>query len=578
MKITLIAGARPNFMKIAALVHAIQAAQQQGKNVQFRLVHTGQHYDKNMSDTFFDELGIPAPDINLGCGGGTQAEQTAAIMIAFEKELMAHPADIVLVVGDVTSTMACSIVAKKLNTKVCHVEAGIRSWDLTMPEEINRMVTDSLADYMFTTSEVANRNLVRMGASLQLPPKGRRDEQPTPNFVLRASTGRPIGQNPSPIKGGEQFTPNTSHIDAFEDGYNSRPFREGLGIGSSFASVWGVHTADSTQYDILKANAQANRNNPTEAESILWDMLKSNNIGLHFRRQHIILDYIVDFICIEKGLVIELDGGYHTNPEQKEYDEQRTIHLQKLGYTELRFTNEKLLVKPEEVIAKIKAVAESLPSLQGRTEERLSGKAGVCPKVWFVGNVMIDTLLANRARFRKPEVWGTLGLKEKEYIVMTMHRPANVDEENHLREMMEQIISNVHGLPVIFPIHPRTRTRLGFSDERLEADFPNLCIVEPMGYLEFNYLVERAKAVVTDSGGITEETTVMGVPCITLRDNTERPETCTVGTNELIGTKPEAIKPALDKLFAGQWKKGAIPELWDGHAAERIISILAGLR
>ena len=377
MHITLIAGARPNFMKIAALVHAIERynelrIQESGfrsQEVRYSMVHTGQHYDKNMSDTFFEELGIPAPDVNLGCGGGTQAEQTAAIMIAFEKYLTEHPTDVVLVVGDVTSTMACSIVAKKLNTKVCHVEAGIRSWDLTMPEEINRMVTDSLADYMFTTSEVANRNLERLGAV--------RDK--------------------------------------------------------SF---------------------------------------------------------------------------------------------------------------------------------------------------WFVGNVMIDTLLANRARFRKPEVWDELGLKEKEYIVMTMHRPANVDEENHLRAMMEQIVDNVHGLPVIFPIHPRTAKLfygLWGDEDALKERMPNLHIVEPMGYLEFNYLVERAKAVVTDSGGITEETTVMGVPCITLRDNTERPETCTVGTNELIGTKPEAIKPALDKLFAGQWKKGAIPELWDGHTAERIIRILADL-
>ena len=401
MHITLIAGARPNFMKVAALIHAIQAARQQGKDVQYRLVHTGQHYDKNMSDTFFEELGIPAPDVNLGCGGGTQAEQTAAIMVAFEKELMAHPTDVVLVVGDVTSTMACSIVAKKLNTKVCHVEAGIRSWDLTMPEEINRMVTDSLADYMFTTSDVANRNLVRQGA--------------------------------------------------------------------------------------VMANGER-----TNGERIL--------------------------------------------PEDK-YANQR-----------------------------------------------------VQQRVWHVGNVMIDTLLANRARFRKPDVWDELGLKDKEFVVMTMHRPANVDEENHLRAMMEQIIDNVHGLPVIFPIHPRTaklfyglwgsgapdRAESHAGDE-LTKRFPNLHIVEPMGYLEFNYLVERAKAVVTDSGGITEETTVMGVPCITLRDNTERPETCTVGTNELIGTNPAAIKPALDKLFAGEWKKGAIPELWDGHTAERIIAILAGL-
>ena len=201
-------------------------------------------------------------------------------------------------------------------------------------------------------------------------------------------------------------------------------------------------------------------------------------------------------------------------------------------------------------------------------------------KVWFVGNVMIDTLLANRSRFRKPEVWDELGLKEQEFIVMTMHRPANVDEENHLRAMMEQIIDNVHGLPVIFPIHPRTAKLfygLWGDEAELAKRLPNLHIVEPMGYLEFNYLVERAKAVVTDSGGITEETTVMGVPCITLRDNTERPETCTVGTNELIGTDPAAIKPALDKLFAGEWKKGAIPELWDGHTAARIIEILADL-
>lgn len=388
--ITLIAGARPNFMKIAPLIHAIQKAQSEGKNLQYRLVHTGQHYDKNMSDTFFEELGIPQPDVNLGCGGGSQAEQTAHIMVEFEKELLAHPTDLVLVVGDVTSTMACSIVAKKLNTKVAHVEAGIRSWDLSMPEEINRMVTDSLADYMFTTSNVADRNLLRAGA------------------ILREQT--------------------------------------------------------SQSTDVL---------------------------------------------------------------DEDKYAFQR-----------------------------------------------------VPQRVFRVGNVMIDTLLKNRPRFRKTELWDELQLREREYIIMTMHRPANVDEENHLRQLMEQIITNVHGLPIVFPIHPRTARifyNLWGDEQQLKLRFPNLHIVEPLGYLEFNYLVERAKAVVTDSGGITEETTVMGVPCITLRDNTERPETCTIGTNELIGTKPEAIKPALDMLFAGQWKKGAIPELWDGHAAERIVEILEGL-
>ena len=391
MLITLIAGARPNFMKIAPLIKAIQAAEATGKDIHYRLVHTGQHYDKNMSDTFFEELGIPMPDVNLGCGGGTQAEQTANIMVAFERDLMQNPTDLVLVVGDVTSTMACSIVAKKLNTKVCHVEAGIRSWDLTMPEEINRMVTDALADYMFTTSEVANKNLVLSGCCLENVPNG-----------LIA---------PSPCR------------------------------------------------------------------------------------------------------------------------------------------------LPEE----------------GYTFERVK------QRVWYVGNVMIDTLLANRSRFRKPEVYDALGLEEKQYVVMTMHRPANVDEEAHLKALMEQIITNVHGLPIIFPIHPRTAKifyNLWGYEEQLKQLFPNLHIVDPMGYLEFNYLIERAKVVVTDSGGITEETTVMGVPCITLRDNTERPETCTIGTNKLIGTRPEAIKPALDQLFAGEWQQGAIPPLWDGHTAKRIIEIL----
>ena len=373
MQITLIAGARPNFMKIAPIIHAIQAAEAAGRNVHYRLVHTGQHYDKNMSDTFFEELAIPAPDINLGCGGGTQAELTAHIMIAFEKELMAHPADLVMVVGDVTSTMACAIVAKKQRTQVAHVEAGIRSWDLTMPEEINRMVTDTLTDWFFTTSEVANQNLRNMGISEQ--------------------------------------------------------------------------------------------------------------------------------------------------------------------------------------------------------------------KINFVGNVMIDTLLANLSRLRKPAVYDSIGLQAGRYVVLTLHRPQNVDEEAHLRLLMETIIQNVQGEPIIFPIHPRTAklfyglwgTATDSAEENrkaLHARFPNMYILDPMGYLEFNYLVAHSRAVITDSGGITEETTVLGVPCITLRENTERPETCTMGTNELIGTSPSAISPALEKLYSGKWKEGHIPALWDGHAAERIVDIL----
>lgn len=358
MKISIIAGARPNFMKIAPIIHAIKKAEGQGKAISYRLVHTGQHYDEKMSDTFFKELNIPHPDANLNCGGGSQAEQTAAILVAYEKELLENPADLVLVVGDVTSTMACAIVAKKLNTKVAHVEAGIRSFDITMPEEINRMVTDSITDYFFTTSTFANDNLRKSGVS-------------------------------------------------------------------------------------------------------------DDNI-------------------------------------------------------------------------------------------------------FFTGNVMIDTLQANRSKFRKPDFFDEKGLEKGKYLVMTLHRPANVDEGSKLKALVGEIVNNVEGLPIIFPIHPRTAKI--FAGLGIEAD--NLNIIEPLGYHEFNYLVENSKAVITDSGGITEETTVMGVPCITLRANTERPETVSIGTNELIGVNPDAVKPALNKLFSGQWKKGSIPELWDGHAAERIVDSL----
>ncbi|MEX0685070.1 MAG: UDP-N-acetylglucosamine 2-epimerase (non-hydrolyzing) [Balneolales bacterium] len=358
MLIDIIAGARPNFMKIAPIIREIQKAELDGMDISYRLIHTGQHYDKNMSGSFFEQLGIPEPHINLNAGGGSQAEQTAAIMIGFEKELMANPADLVLVVGDVTSTLACSIVAKKLNTPIAHVEGGIRSGDMTMPEEINRIVTDSITDLFFTTSEIANRNLRKSG--------------------VRES-------------------------------------------------------------------------------------------------------------CIH-----------------------------------------------------------------------------------FVGNTMIDTLLANLSRLQRPEVWDELNLQVREYFVMTLHRPANVDEESKLRQLINEIIKNSQGMSIVFPVHPRTKRIL----ESLEIDAPNLYMVDSLGYLEFNYLVKNAKAVITDSGGITEETTVMGVPCLTLRDNTERPETITIGTNELVGTNPDHIAPYLKKLFNGKWKKGAIPEKWDGKASERIVQAL----
>jgi UDP-N-acetylglucosamine 2-epimerase (non-hydrolysing) len=359
--IDLIAGARPNFMKIAPIIDALKVAQSQGSQLSYRLIHTGQHYDRAMSGGFFEQLGIPEPDINLEVGSGTQAEQTANIMIRYEQVLLEKRSDLCLVVGDVTSTMACSIVARKFGVPVAHVEGGIRSGDWSMPEEINRVVTDSITSWFFTTSETANDNLRRSGV-----------------------------------------------------------------------------TGD---------------------------------------------------------------------------------------------------------------------------------------RIYFVGNTMIDTLLKQMPFLRPPIFWDELGLQEGHYFVVTLHRPANVDGEQQLLALLRAITAATEGLPVIFPVHPRTAKNL----LQLGAEIPGMHYVDPQGYLEFNYLVKHAKGVITDSGGITEETTVMGVPCLTLRDNTERPETVTIGTNELIGTDPAKLGPALARLMGGQWKKGAIPDKWDGKAATQIVARLEQL-
>jgi UDP-N-acetylglucosamine 2-epimerase (non-hydrolysing) len=357
-RVDIIAGARPNFMKIAPIIEELRAAERRGGHLRYRLIHTGQHYDRAMSGSFFEELGIPDPDINLEVGSGTQAEQTAGIMVGYERVLLKEKSDLCLVVGDVTSTMACSIAARKLGVPVAHVEGGIRSGDWTMPEEINRVVTDSITNWFFTTSETANDNLRRAGV----------------------------------------------------------------------------------------------------------------------------------------------------------------------------------------------------------TDDR----------IFFVGNTMIDTLLKNVPRLRPPTCWQSLKLEPRQFFVVTLHRPANVDGERQLVSLLQAIAEGTRGLPVVFPVHPRTAKNL----RDLDSQTPQLQYIDPLGYLEFNYLVKHAKGVITDSGGITEETTVLGVPCLTLRDNTERPETITIGTNELIGTDPRRLAPALARLMAGQWKKGAIPPLWDGKAAERIVECL----
>ena len=396
--IDLIAGARPNFMKIAPIINALKRRspdhqpstinhQLSGNSqLSYRLIHTGQHYDKAMSGAFFEQLGIPEPDVNLGVGSGTQAEQTAGIMVRYEQVLLKSPSNLCLVVGDVTSTMACAIVARKLGVPVAHVEGGLRSGDWSMPEEINRVVTDSITNWFFTTSRNANAQLQATGV-----------------------------------------------------------------------------TAD---------------------------------------------------------------------------------------------------------------------------------------RIFFVGNTMIDTLLAHMDNLRPPAAWNELKLQPRGYFVLTLHRPANVDDPAKLGELLSAIEKAGEGLPVVFPVHPRTRKILATLNSDGGTKFQNsgtlnsqpstlnrsrnpqlstLNLIEPLPYLEFNYLVKHAKAVITDSGGITEETTVMGVPCMTLRDNTERPETVSEGTNELIGTNPQKVGPAMQKILSGQWKHGKIPELWDGHAAERIVAHLSTL-
>ncbi len=360
MKISLVAGARPNFMKIAPIIRAINAAKGNGADLHFRLVHTGQHYDDKLSKVFFSQLGLPEPDVNLGAGSGTQAEQTARIMVEFERDLVANPVDLVVVVGDVTSTLACTIVAKKLNIRVAHVEGGIRSFDMSMPEEINRLVTDSIADYFFTTSEVANDNLRKAG----------------------------VGDD----------------------------------------------------------------------------------------------------------------------------------------------------------------------------------------RIFFVGNTMIDTLNANLQNLQQPEVWDLHKLRPGSYFLLTLHRPSNVDDLAKFSRIITAIDEAVEG-KVVFPVHPRTSRNFN----RISQSLSNIVATEPLSYFEFIYLLKESRAVITDSGGVQEETTVLGIPCLTLRNNTERPETVSLGTNQLLGDNPEKLRTAIKEISSGQWKSGVIPPLWDGRAAERIVGAILSL-
>ena len=359
--IDIIAGARPNFVKVAPVIRALQHEIDLGWQCKFRLVHTGQHYDYALSQSFFDQLQIPAPDINLGVGSGSQGQQTASILTAYETILMQDHVDLILVFGDVNSTMACSLAAAKLDIAIGHIEGGIRSHDRKMPEEINRIVTDALSTYFFTTTPQAGENLLAQG-------------------------------------------------------------------------------------------------------------VKEN-------------------------------------------------------------------------------------------------------RIFWVGNTMIDSLLQNRKRFFAPDVFKELSLKDSPYVIITLHRPSNVDFPDSLISILRVIEQNAAAVKFVFPAHPRTAKMLREINFTSEA----IHIIEPLSYLEFNFLVMHSVGVITDSGGITEETTVLNMPCITLRENTERPETCTLGTNVLVGKDMEKFAEYVGKMVHGQWHKGQIPELWDGKSSERIVRELQRL-
>ena len=359
MKIILVAGARPNFMKIAPLVEALRPTP-----LVPLLVHTGQHYDRQMSQLFFEQLGIPRPDVNLGVGSGSQAVQTAEIMRAFEPVVLEYRPRAVLVVGDVNSTIACGLVAVKLGVTLVHVEAGLRSGDRTMPEEINRILTDAISDLLFCTERSGVENLRHEGVP------------------------------------GER------------------------------------------------------------------------------------------------------------------------IHL--------------------------------------------------------VGNVMIDTLLRHRQAAASSGILQELGVQPGQYAVLTLHRPANVDNPQVLMGLLEAVDHVQRDMPVVFPVHPRTRRNIEAHDglSARVGGMANLRLTPPMGYLDFLRLTSEARIVLTDSGGIQEETTILKVPCLTLRNSTERPITAEIGSNHVVGTQPERIVEAYRQVMAGEVRPVQTPPLWDGRAAERIADIL----
>ena len=440
MKVIQVVGARPNFMKVAPLHRAIQAL----TGWTSKIVHTGQHFDAKMSDVFFTQLELPKPDYFLGIGGGSHTEVTAHIMLAFEKIVADEKPDLIIVVGDVTSTLACTLVAIKMGIPLAHVEAGLRSFDRSMPEELNRLLTDSVANYLFVTEESGLTHLKNEGVP---------DEK--------------------------VFFSGNVMIDSlvrYQEKAKNSTILADLGLSPS-ASGLQTHASG----------------------------LQTPTSGLQ---------------TPASGLPTPASG--------------------------------------------LQTPASGLPTPASGLQTHASGL-----------QTPASGLQTSASGLQTP----ASGLQTSDYIVMTMHRPANVDTEKGLNSILELMELSAQKTNIVFPIHPRTRAHMdkfGLT-KRMEA-VPNLILTEPLGYLEFIQLMSHAKAILTDSGGIQEETTYLGIPCLTFRDSTERPVTVSLGTNQLLADlDPQKTYEALEKILAGEVKKGSIPPLWDGHAAERIAHTLHGI-
>ena len=450
-KILLIAGARPNFMKIAPIARALQKA---SATLSFRIVHTGQHYDAGMSQTFFDELGIPQPDYNLSVGSASHSVQTANIMIKFEEVCLKEKPDVVVVVGDVNSTVACGLVAKKLNIGLAHVEAGLRSNDRSMPEEINRIVTDAIADHLFVTEKSGVENLLR--------------------------EGHPASR---------------------------------------------VHFVGHVMID-----------------NLYYQMEQLNRTGA----------------CSSGPLA---SAGSPNSSQQKDVGTQ-TGH-------------------PADCNQRTRQTCFFAHANKSVSKERVQDK-GTRPLTEG------PTRQANRGL----KLTVSRELKEKingRYAVLTMHRPSNVDNKETLEKLVSRFKKLSEQVPIIFPCHPRTLARIkehGLSahlNEWKSGDFDiaqspgkaaGIIVTAPLGYMDFLNLWKDAVCVLTDSGGLQEETTALKIPCITFRETTERPITVEVGSNEVVGIDTGKIEGFFNKAVEGKWKKSEVPELWDGKASERIVDWL----